>query len=146
MPTLSKLLAAVAFACVGLFAAEAFKAGMPQGTKFSQFVSLSAVIGLLCGWFVMGRLTGKGYAAAAGSGVRTSVTLLAWALLLFSVVLMVRKAFRKRYDGPMEALVDIFALALEHGLIAMTVPVLATLGVGGVMGGLLAEWAKRRWD
>lgn len=146
MPTMSKLIAAVAFAAVAWLAAEAFKPAMPGGTQWGQFLPISAAIGLLCGWIVMGKLSGQGYRASAGFGVRTSVTLAVWALLVFSVVLMVRKAFKKRYDGPMEAIVDIFSLALEHGQIMLTVPVLGMLAGGGVLGGLLAEWAKRRWD
>lgn len=146
MPTMTKLTAAVLFAAVAYLAAEAFKPGMPEGTQWGQFLPISAAIGLLCGWFVMGKLSGQGYRASAGYGVRTSVTLAVWALFIFSIVLMVRKAFRKRYDGPMEAVVDIFALMLEHGQIALTMPVLAVLGIGGVLGGLLSEWARRRWD
>ena len=74
------------------------------------------------------------------------MTFTVWALLVCSIILMVRKAFKKRYDGPMEALVDIFGLALENSMRLLTVELLSTLIVGGIMGGLIAEWAKRRWD
>jgi hypothetical protein len=94
----------------------------------------------------MGSLVGKGYRLAAMGGFRTSATFLVWALLTCSIILMVRKAFKKRYDSPMEAIVDIFALALEHGAKAATVEVIGVLLVGGIIGGLCAEWAKRRWD
>jgi hypothetical protein len=146
MPTISKLIAAVFFGVTAFFAAEAYKLGMPEGTQYGQFNALCAVIGLACGWVVMGNLTGKGYRQSAGTGMRTSVTFVVWALLACSIVLMVRKAFKKRYDTPMEAIVDIFALGLEHGLKVFTPEVLGILLVGGVVGGLSAEWAKKRWD
>lgn len=146
MPTISKLIAAVFFGMTAFFAAEAFKLGMPEGTQYGQFNALSALIGLICGWVVMGNLVGKGYRRAAGTGMRTSVTFTVWVLLACSVILMVRKAFKKRYHSPMEAIVDIFALGLEHGLKVFTPEVLSVLLVGGVVGGLSAEWAKKRWD
>lgn len=146
MPTMSKLIAAVAFAVVAYIAAELFKPVMPEGTQFGAFNFISAGVGFLCGWIVMGGLTGKGYRAAAGSGMRTSVTTAVWVLLICSIILMVRKAFKMRYHGPMEAIVDIFSLALEYGLLMMTPGVIGSLLIGGSIGGMLAEWARRRWD
>lgn len=146
MPTISKLIAAVFFTGVAFFAAEAFKIGMPEGTQYGQFTLLCAVIGFICGWRVMGNLVGNGYRQSAGSGVRTSTTFVAWALLISCVVLMIRKAFKKRYDTPMEAIVDVFSLALENGARIFTAEVLSVLLLGGLLGGLFAEWAKKRWD
>ena len=63
---------------------------------------------------------------------------------------MVRKAFGKRYgDSPLAAIVDIFALALENGsrMFNPQAPeVLGLILIGGALGGLVSEWAKRRWD
>lgn len=146
MPTISRLIAAIIFAATAFVAGQGYKLGVPEGVQYGYFDAICAAIGLLCGWLVMGKLTGKGYRAAAGSGLRTSVTISIWALLVFCTVLMVRKAFRKRYDSPLEAVVDIFALMLEQGILMLTVPVLTALFVGGVVGGLASEWAKRRWD
>ncbi len=146
MPTFSKLIAAVAFAAVALFSAQAFMQTQPDGTQWGQFLLFSTLIGLVCGWTVMGRDTGRGYGAAIGSGVKTSVMIVVWALILFSIVLMVRKAFRKLYGGPMEAVVDIFALALEQIQMMLDMPFLLTLLIGGILGGLTAEWARRRWE
>ncbi|MBL4917563.1 TrgA family protein [Szabonella alba] len=146
MPTFSKLIAAVAFAAVALFSAQAFMAAHPDGVQYGQFLPFSTLIGLLCGWRIMGRATGQGYGAALGSGVKTSAMIVVWALIVFSIVLMVRKAFRKRYDGPMEAVVDIFALALEQVQLMLNAPFLLTLLIGGLLGGLISEWARRRWE
>ncbi len=146
MPTISRLIAAVFFGATAFLTAEAFKLGMPEDTQYGFFNLLCAVIGLMCGWMVMGALTGKGYKAAAGFGLRTAITFTVWSLLACSIVLMVRKAFKKRYDTPMEAIVDIFALGLENGLRLFTPEVLSVLVIGGILGGLSAEWAKKRWD
>jgi hypothetical protein len=146
MPTITKLIAALFFACLAYFGAQAFQGGMPPGTQFGAFNLICAGIGLLCGWFVMGSAAGKGFGPSVGEGFRTSVTIIVFALFLFSIILMLRKAVRMRYDGPMDAIVDIFSLAIEHGLLVFRVEVLSVFVIGGVIGGLIAEWTKKRWD
>ena len=145
MPTAAKLFAAIAFAVVAYLAAELFKPAMPEGTQFGFFSIICAVIGLLNGWLVMGALVGRGMTAAMGFGVRTSVTIAVWALLGFSIYEMILRSMKMRYDGPMEAILAVFDLMLERGQLMLTPEVLGTLFVGGILGGLLAEWAGRQW-
>lgn len=145
MPEFSKLIAAIVFAAAAYAAARAYGEVLPPGTRLHVFLPVSAGVGLLCGWMIMGPMLGRGYVAALGGGMKTMICILAWVLLIFSIVLMVRKALRKLYKGPMEALVDIFGLGLEH-LMLMGHPVfLFTLAVGAVLGGWLSEWAQHRW-
>jgi hypothetical protein len=59
---------------------------------------------------------------------------------------MVRKAFRKLYDTPLEAVVDVFKLIFDNAPVLLQPMVLIPLAVGGIFGGLLTEWAKQRWD
>jgi hypothetical protein len=146
MPTISKLIAGVIFAATGFFAGEAYKLGLPEGVQYGFYSQINLAVGFIVGWMVMGPALGKGYTEAVGSGIRTAVTVVCWSLFLFSTVLMVRKAFRKLYDDPLEAIVDIFALALDQGLLLFTVPVIISLLVGGMIGGLVAEAARQRWD
>ncbi len=146
MPTLAKLVAAVAFCAVAWVAAWFYRAGMPPGAQAGWLAPVAAAIGAVIGWFVMGRLVGEGYRAALGSGLRTSVTLVVWCLLVFDTALMLRKAVRMRYDGPMEAVTDIFRLSLDSAQLLLLPGVLATLLLGGLAGGVAAEAARRRLD
>jgi hypothetical protein len=145
MPTAAKLVAAVLYAIVGFFAAEAVKPQMPEGTQFGLFSVVVAAIGLGCGWMVMGRLAGRGYSAAVGSGVRTAVTIVFWGLLVFSIYEMLRQSMRMRYDGPMEALQGVLELMYGYGQVLLAPMVLGVLAVGGVLAALVTEWAKARW-
>ncbi len=145
MPTAAKLFAAVSFAVLGFIAAEVFKSTVERQEAFGSFSLIVAALGLLIGWSVMGSLAGRGYRASIGYGLRTSVTLAFWALLGFSIYQMLQLALKKRYDGPMEAVVGIFNLMLENGQRMLTPELLITFGVGGVVGGFMAEWASRRW-
>lgn len=146
MPTMTKLTAAVFFAAVAYFSAQAFQDGMPANTRFGHFNLICAGLGVLSGWWVMGRAAGQGYRRSAAAGVKTSAVFVAWALLVFSIILMMRKAFLKRYASPMEAIVDIFSLALEHGTLVFRPEVLSVLLLGGIIGGLTAEWMKKQGD
>lgn len=150
MPTASKLVAALCFAFTGFFVAESYRMGLiareQSGLAFDGMQLVMAAIGAICGWRIMGRLAGKGWAAAMGTGLRTAVTVVFWALLLFAIQRMVRKALQRLYgDSPMEAVVDIFALMLDYAMQLAQPEVLVAILLGGVLGGLATEWAGRRW-
>jgi hypothetical protein len=145
MPTAAKLFAAVAFALVGFLAAEIFKPHLPEGTQFGFFSPISALIGLVCGWRVIGREVGHGWWESANSGMKTVVAMLALALLIFSTEEMLVLAFRRSYDSPMEAVIGTISLGVDFVQKLFVPDVLITLFAGGILGGLLAEWASRRW-
>jgi DNA-directed RNA polymerase subunit E'/Rpb7 len=146
MPTAAKLFAAFAFTFVAFFTAQMVMPYMPDGTQFGAFVPISMIIGLVAGWRVMGPAVGKGNYAAAGSGMKTSLVLTLFALFVFSTYQMVENALRKQYDGPMDAVVGIVAIAIEWGALLIKPDVLTVLLIGGALGGLLSEWADRRWS
>lgn len=145
MPTAAKLVAALAFAVLGYLAAEVFKGTMPERTVWGYFTPVSAVIGLVCGWGGMGGLVGRGYQAAIGFGLRTMVQAVLLVVVLFSIYGAVLRSTKLSYDGPMEAVLGMFQLALEYLGKMATPPMIGTLLLGGILGGVAAEWANRRW-
>jgi hypothetical protein len=145
MPTAAKLFAAFAFMALGFFAAEIVKPHMPEGTQFGPFTPLTALLGLVCGWRVMGPGAGRGNVQSIGAGVKTSVVLVLLGLLIFSTEQMVVNAFRKTYDGPMDALVGVVGIGIDYGQYLGAPDILAVLIIGGGLAGLLTEWAARRW-
>lgn len=145
MPTASKLFAAVFFALLAALAAHLFIPVLPEGTQTKMFRELSAVVGLFCGWFIMGRTTGRGMVEAINRGLLTSVAVLFWCLLLFSIYFMVRKSTRMMYDGPMDAVLGVLELMLEYGSLLKHPATPAVLAGGGVLGGVIAEAVSRRW-
>jgi hypothetical protein len=145
MPTAAKLFAAFAFMALGFFAAEILKPHMPDGTQFGAFTPMTALIGLVCGWRVMGPGAGKGNVPSIGTGVKTSAVLVMLGLLIYSTEQMLVNAFRRTYDGPMDALVGIVGIAIDYAQYLGAPDVLAVLILGGGLAGLLTEWAARRW-
>ncbi|MFN0113047.1 MAG: TrgA family protein [Paracoccaceae bacterium] len=145
MPTAAKLFAALSFLLVCFFAAEITKPHLPEGTVFGWFSEVSALIGLLFGWRVMGPTVGRGYYAAGSAGIRTSALSVLMALFLFSSENMLVQAFRRAYDGPTEAVIGILKVALDYAQMLLKPDVAAVLILGGAGAGLVAEWASRRW-
>lgn len=151
MPTAPKLVAALCFAFTGLFTAEAYRVGLlgagQAALAFTGMQYVMAAIGAVVGWRVMGRLAGKGWGPSAGTGLRTAVTTVFWALMIFAIQRMIEKAFQRLYgDSPVEAVVDIFALMVDYAR-QMAVPEVGiALVIGGVLGGLATEFAARRWN
>ena len=77
--------------------------------------------------------------------MRTALTVVLWALLGFSIYLMVDRSMKMMYDGPMEAVLGTFQLMFEYGKKMLVPEVIGAVLVGGVLGGWCAEWAGKRW-
>lgn len=145
MPTAPRLFGAFGFALVAMFAANAIIPLMPDGTQFGFFVPVTTAIGALSGWGVMGRLAGKGYYAALGSGVRTSITLVFFGLCVFSITQMLTNSIAGRYDGPATAMTGTFEIAAEYAITMADPQVIGILLIGGFLAAALSEWASHRW-
>lgn len=144
MPTAAKLAAALVFAALMWVLADIFVPGLEGAPNVGFLREICAAVGAVCGWQVMGRLVGPGMAAAAGSGLRTAVTAAVLCFLGFSTYEMVRQSTRMVYDGPMEAILGVFEIAVEYFAVAATPGFLGTLVVGGIAAGLFSEWVHRR--
>ncbi|MCB2110843.1 MAG: TrgA family protein [Defluviimonas sp.] len=145
MPTAAKLFAALAFAVLGFFAGEVALPHLPPGAQPANFSFYCMLIGLVCGWRVMGPAAGRGNLESVNAGVRTAAVMTLLALIIFSIVQMFILAYRHQFDGPMDAVVGIFGIAVNFGASLLNWDIMAVLLLGGVLGGLMAEWAARRW-
>jgi len=145
MPTAAKLVAAVLFAVIGVWAVQVCLPLLPEATPTGGLVPSAVVIGLLCGWLIMGRSAGRGYGTAIGTGLSTGVAMAFWMLVLWSLVEMIERSTKMRYDGPMEAVLGGLGLMVEYASIMIDVQVLGTLVIGSVAAGIAVETAARRW-
>lgn len=145
MLTAPRLVAAVLLAVVGYLASELIKPLMPEGKDFGYFSYLNAVLGAFTGWIVIGKRVGRGVSPAIGHGFTAAVALAFWGLFVQSGNEMLRLALRRRYDGPLEALTDMFRIGIEFAVTMATVPVWGTLLLGGILAAFMAEVASRHW-
>ena len=146
MPTAARLTGAILFGALAWYASGLIVPRFPEGTDLGYFVVVNTVIGVLCGWRLAGPRAGGGYVDAFGTGVTTTVALVLLALFTNSLVVMIENSLRKFYDTPVEAVVAIFELMLEHGQLMATPLILGTLAIGGVVAGLGTEFVGRRYS
>lgn len=145
MPTAARLVTATGLAALAWIASDLVRALMPPDTAFGWFNWVNAALGAVCGWWVMGRRMGRGYAEALSAGLTGLAALVFWALFLHSLNEMLGRALDNRYGGPMEGLVAIFELGYEYALLIADGPVIGTLVGGAVLTGLIGERVARTW-
>jgi hypothetical protein len=145
MPTGAKAMAAVCFAIVGWMTANAYVPLMPEAGRVGYLREMVAILGAIVGWQVMGTSVGKGYVRAIGSGWKTMIVLAFFALLLCGIYEMLQLSVRMRYDGPIEAILDVFQRMMDRSVPLLSMGVLGVMVVGGAVAGILTENASRRW-
>jgi hypothetical protein len=145
MPTAAKLIAAICFAAVGFAAASLYLPLLADNQREPYFPAATAVLGAFVGWWIMGRLVGADYRAAARHGFVTSVWLLFWALLVVSLRDMMLKSWDKRYREPTDAIGDVPYIAYDYLMLGMTLEVVGVLAIGGMLSGVITEIVSRRW-
>lgn len=146
MPTAAKLVAALCFAAVGWLAANAHVPAMGPNASVGALRELTALIGLIVGWRVMGNRVGHGMGESVGAGILTSAVIVFFALVGFSTYEMLQKAVTAQpYDGPMDAVLGVFEIMMDQGRKMLTVGVMGVLVLGGMLGGAVSEWARSRW-
>ncbi|TMV74069.1 TrgA family protein [Thioclava sp. BHET1] len=146
MPTAARLISAIGFAAMGFYLAQVMPSYLPEADGYRYFAAICAAIGLVCGWMVTGTLAGKGYTAAIGSGIRTSVTAAVLAIVIFALYLMVMRALHHNYRGPTEALEGVVKISVDFAGVFHHVEMLEILLGGGVVIAWVTEWVSRRWS
>lgn len=145
MPDAAKLVAALGLGFLGFVVSFMIMPLFEEDTNFGWFVYVNVVVGIITGWIVIGRRAGRGMTSAINVGLTGPVVLVFWGLFIQSCNEMVRIAMKNRYDGAFEALVDIFQIGAEWALLMTTIPIWTTLLLGGVITGVLTEFAWRTW-
>jgi len=147
MPTAAKLASAILFALVGWFAGAAYVATLPEGMPAAMLAPVAAGVGLFQGWFTMGRNATGQVIMDLGTGLRASVQIVFFMVLIFGLLEMFDRSVRLRYDGPGEATIAALELFLEYGLsVVYATTSLMILAIGGMGAGILAGLVSRRWS
>ena len=145
MPTAAKGAGALCFAVVAWFLADAFIPGMPDAAAAGNMREFGALLGVFVGWLVMGNSVGHKYIDAIGYGWKTVIVLVFFGFLFLGMYEMLKQSTRMVYEGPVEAILDIFTRMYERAKQAVTVKVVITMVIGGGIAGFLTEAVSRRW-
>ncbi|MGL4237886.1 TrgA family protein [Tabrizicola sp.] len=145
MPTGAKLMAAISFAVVGFIVAHFYALNMPDASSAGPIREAAALIGAIVGWRIMGGSVGKGYIEAAGSGIKTAVIFVVVALLLLALQEMLMNSVKMRYEGALDAILDVFLTMAQRSEALLSLGVLGAVFIGGIIAGIVTENAGRRW-
>lgn len=147
MPTAAKLTAAILFTIIGWMAGVAYIATLPEGQPAGMIAPVAAAIGLFQGWFTMGRNADGQVMGNLGTGVRTSIQVAFFVVIVFGLNEMFYRSTRLRYGGPDEAVIAALELFMEYGLelLAATTCIIILL-VGGAVAGIITGFVGRRWS
>lgn len=146
MPTAIRLAGLAVFGLFAWFISELMKPVMPPGTNFGAFSLYNGVIGMICGWIIMGPRHGLKVSSAVGIGLTAAAVTVFSCLFFYSVAEMVKQSFRHVYGGPAEAVIGVFQLMIKFGLQALTPGIITAIIVAGVVGGAICGAVSRRWS
>jgi hypothetical protein len=145
MPTAAKLFAATLMALTGVLLVWLLRVNTPPQREMVIGIAVAALVGAISGWKACGARAGQGYGTAIMAGLRAAIYMVVGALIVLAIMEMFRLAWRRHYDTPTGAVIDIIALALGFGRPLLAPKLLGVLAAGGVLAGVMAEWAGRRW-
>lgn len=145
MPDAAKLVAALFIGTIAYVASLLIMPLMPDSTDFGSFVYVNTIIGIVCGWMVMGKRAGRGVTAAINNGLGGSLVLVIWGLFIHSCYQMFDRALDNWYNGAFAALAAIFQFMAEFALILIDPAVIVWLIGSGIVAGLATEYAWRTW-
>jgi hypothetical protein len=145
MPDAAKLVAALCMAALGFVVSGLIMGLFDDEMNFGWFTQVNMALGAIVGWIVIGRRAGRGITSAINIGLTAPVVLVFWGLFIQSANEMTRNAMLNRYHDMFEATGAVFEIGAKWALIITTVPVWATLLIGGVIAGVASEYAWRTW-
>lgn len=143
--TSGKAVAGLGFAVTGYFSAEFYQQLLDEVHRGTWVSPLSAVLGFIVGWRVMGDMLGCDFRTAARRGIFTVSWFFIWAVVLFATADMIQRSMEKRYPNTGEAIGVVFEIMWQFTLRAADLKVVSTLVLGAMASGILAEMANRRW-
>ena len=106
---------------------------------------MAGATGLWTGWVVVGTRTGNGWAAGIGNGLTGIVAFVFWTMFLYSFFEMIKKSMRNSYDGPMDAIMNVFELMYRNAIQLFNAELAIAMVVGGVIAGLFAEYFGKKY-
>lgn len=145
MPTAGRFAGAVVFGLWGWYVAGIGAQFFIEGRPPASFVPASVITGILIGWMYVGRRSGEGYVPAVGLGLSAAFAFSFVTLLVMAFSLMINNAMRRRYDGPMEATVDVFGLMLTESSRFIDTTLISSILVGAVLCAWVTEYFARNY-
>lgn len=145
MQTAGHLAAALTFFIYGWYVGIVAGPLFPESAPPGFLIPLTIGVAVFCGWTIAGSRGGRGYNAATGNGLTTGLAFAFWTIFILAFEDMIVRSMRRSYDGPMEAVVDVFRLMLDFGLRLANFELILTVVVGSILCGYITEYFAKRY-
>lgn len=145
MPTLARLVAAILLAATGFVAAELYRPHLPESVEATWLSATVAALGLIIGWRAVGRGAEAPHAGVLVLAAKAAIYLLFWTLLVFGIREMLNRSFRRAYDDPFTAVLDIPAIGWDYLVSAAVPEVMGALLLGALITGAATRFVARRY-
>lgn len=145
MPTAGRLIGALTFAVLGAYLAFETVPLFEEGKSPGFWYPLCMLAGVWAGWTIVGRRAGQGYSSSVGLSLTGVAAQSFWVLFLLSGYEMIGKSMRRSYDGPVEAVINVFEIGGEYAIRFATIEVITVLIAGALMAGMFTEFFARRY-
>ena len=146
MPTaarlVSSILLALSAAIVVMVSIEVYPT---IENRMNSLLAGAAIVGLLNGWFGLGRSIASEDSSAVMEGVKAGLTVFLWVLLVYGIENMIQGMLVHAYFQPMTALLQIPSRMIQYGKMAMNVPIGGSILVLSVFVGVMAKRASVKW-
>lgn len=146
MPNAAKLLGALALAVLAFVLSGMVMGLFEEDTNFGYFTHINVALGIAIGWTFLGRRVGRGWVSAINVGFTGAVVLVFWGLFVQACYEMFDDSMKGRIDDMGEAVTTVFEAFVEWAVLMSTGPIWGTIVVGGVLAGLLTEFAWRNYQ
>lgn len=147
MPTMAKLFSAILMAVLGYFVADLVGGHLPPEERQESLRVITALFGFWVGWAFLGRRIRGDWASSVGLGLSAGIVLTLIALFWFSGYEMIRRSMRLAYGGnPVEALEDMFQIAIDNLEYLAQADVIAASVIGSILVGVIATAVSRVWS
>ena len=144
MPTAARMTAAILFGLLGYAFAIQASPFFPEAKEPQYWLPLNIAAGVVVGWLVCGTKAGNGYRPGLANGLTTVVASLFAVFFIMSFVDMIKKSLRRSYDGPIEAVVNVFEIMLEWVPVFLVQDLGILIFGGAIMAGLITEFVGKR--
>lgn len=139
MPSATKLIAALLFACLGYGASWLALPLLDDLDVIAFTPEINAGLSFLVGWFFAAPRVGGGRVEGISNGITTTAIGLLLVLVVHGWAFAMRTALAGRYDQPIEAIEVGVEYLLQSGQRIATLDMALVLLIGGAAIGLLLE-------
>ncbi len=145
MPSAIRLAGFVVFAAMGWVVSEMIIPLMPEGTNPGGFSIYNAILGAILGWVMMKPAVARSPSGPLGAGITTAVAIFFWGVFFYALAKMLSQSMKMRYDGPVEAVVNVFQIMMDYAVMIATPAIIITALVFGAFGGWFCGAVAKRW-